>query len=35
MRLAGQVAKGMDVGCIACHSNADGADFVFGSNALK
>jgi hypothetical protein len=29
MMLAGQVAKGMDVGCIACHSNAGGGDFVF------
>ncbi len=29
MMLAGQVAKGMDVGCIACHSNAGGDDFVF------
>jgi len=35
MRLAGQIAKGMDVGCIACHSGADGEDFIFGSNALK
>jgi len=35
MKLAGQVAKGMDVGCIACHSAADGDDFVFTSNAFK
>jgi hypothetical protein len=29
MMLAGQVAKGADVGCIACHSNAGGDDYVF------
>ena len=29
MALAGKVAKGMDQGCIACHSAADGGDFVF------
>lgn len=27
--LAGKVAKGMDTGCITCHSAADGDDFVF------
>jgi len=29
VRLAGKIAKGMDVGCIACHSAADGEDFVY------
>ena len=33
MQLAGKVAKGADKGCIACHSGADGGDFVFTSNA--
>ncbi|HHG90223.1 MAG TPA: hypothetical protein ENJ90_07080 [Devosia sp.] len=27
--LAGKVAKGMDVGCIACHSAAPGGDYLF------
>lgn len=35
MRLAGLVAKGMDVGCIACHTAADGDDYVFTSNAYE
>ena len=35
MSLAGQVAKGMDVGCIACHTNAEGDDYVFTSNAVN
>jgi len=35
MRLAGRVAKGMDEGCIACHTAADGDDYVFTSNAIK
>ena len=35
MSLAGKVAKGASVGCISCHSAADGGDFVFTSNALK
>ena len=35
MRLAGKVAKGADVGCIACHTGADGDDYVFTSNAYK
>lgn len=35
MMLAGKVAKGMDVGCIACHTGADGDDFVFTSNAYE
>lgn len=29
MPLAGRVAKGMDAGCIACHSTAPGEDLVF------
>ncbi len=32
MRLAGRVAKGMDAGCIACHSGAE--DYVFTSDHL-
>lgn len=30
VRLAGRVAKGMDRGCIACHSKARGNDYLFG-----
>lgn len=29
MFLAGRVAKGKSMGCIACHSNADGNDLLF------
>ena len=29
MALAGRVAKGMEAGCIACHTNAPGEDYVF------
>lgn len=29
VQLAGRVAKGMDMGCIACHSAADGGDYLF------
>ncbi len=29
MSLAGRVAKGMPKGCIACHSNAGGNDYLF------
>jgi len=29
MMLAGMVAKGADVGCISCHVNAGGDDYVF------
>jgi len=35
MALAGKVAKGMDQGCIACHSAADGEDFVYSDVTLK
>lgn len=30
-RLAGRVARGMDKGCIACHLNADGGDYLFNN----
>lgn len=33
MRLAGKVAKGADVGCIACHTGA-GDDMVFTSDRI-
>lgn len=29
MQLAGRVAKGADQGCIACHSGAEGGDYIF------
>lgn len=29
MKLAGRVAKGKDMGCIACHQGADGGDYIF------
>ncbi len=29
MKLAGRVAKGTHQGCIACHANASGEDFLF------
>ncbi len=29
MMLAGRVAKGMPPGCIACHANAQGGDYLF------
>jgi len=32
MMLAGRVAKGMDKGCIACHSAAGGGDYIFGND---
>lgn len=35
MQLAGRVAKGADTGCIACHSTADGDDYLFTSNGMK
>lgn len=34
MMLAGKIAKGMDAGCIACHTGAPGEDFVFTSDAI-
>ncbi len=33
--LAGKVAKGADKGCIACHADAPGDDFIFTANALS
>jgi len=35
MQLAGKVAKGMPKGCIACHSGADGGDYLFTTDAIK
>ena len=32
MKPAGRVAKGMDKGCIACHSAAPGGDYVFNND---
>jgi hypothetical protein len=32
MAMAGRVAKGMNVGCIACHKDAKGNDFVFSND---
>jgi hypothetical protein len=29
MGMAGRAAKGMETGCIACHSSAPGGDMVF------
>jgi hypothetical protein len=33
MMLAGKVAKGAEKGCIACHSNAGGDDYIFTTDA--
>jgi len=33
MSLAGRVAKGTSQGCIACHGNAGGGDYVFSNDA--
>ena len=35
MQLAGRVAKGADVGCIACHAAAPGGDFVYKHDRYK
>lgn len=32
MALAGRVAKGMNAGCIACHANAKGGDYLFSND---
>lgn len=32
MALAGRVAKGMPMGCIACHANAGDGDFLFAND---
>jgi hypothetical protein len=34
MALAGRVGKGADAGCIACHVNAGGDDYVFTSDHI-
>ncbi len=34
MKLAGRVAKGMPMGCIACHKAAPGGDYVFNHDRL-
>ena len=33
MMLAGRVAKGAPAGCIACHTGADGGDYLFNNTA--
>lgn len=33
MALAGLVGKGADAGCIACHQNASGDDYIFTTDA--
>lgn len=35
MKLAGRVAKGADQGCIACHRNAEGGDFVYSHDQFR
>ncbi len=35
VQLAGRVAKGAEQGCIACHTNAPGEDFLFTADALS
>ena len=35
VRLAGRVAKGADIGCIACHAAADGDDYLFTADHIK
>jgi hypothetical protein len=30
--MAGRVAKGMPMGCIACHANAGGGDYLFAND---
>lgn len=34
-KLVGRLAKGMSAGCIACHSSADGEDFIFSHDRYK
>jgi len=34
MALAGRVAKGLDTGCIACHSKAKDTDYLFTNDAI-
>ena len=35
MMLAGKVAKGAKVGCIACHTGAPGGDYLFTTDHIK
>ena len=35
MLLAGRVAKGMNMGCIACHRAAPGGDYLFNNTAAQ
>ncbi|VAW17086.1 hypothetical protein MNBD_ALPHA09-1577 [hydrothermal vent metagenome] len=35
MQLAGRVAKGADKGCIACHANAPGENYLFTTDAIQ
>ncbi|WP_404362601.1 cytochrome P460 family protein [Marinobacter sp.] len=35
MKLAGRVGKNMKAGCIACHANAPGEDFVFAHDRYQ
>ncbi len=32
MKLAGRVAKGMPKGCISCHAQAGGSDYLFSND---
>ena len=34
MQLAGRVGKGADEGCIACHADAGGDDYLFTTDAI-
>jgi hypothetical protein len=34
-KLAGRVAKGANTGCIACHSDADGGDYLFSTDTAS
>ena len=33
MAMAGRVAKGMNMGCIACHKGAEGKDYLFANDS--
>ena len=35
MVMAGQIAKGMETGCIACHAGAPGGDYIFLHDAIE
>jgi hypothetical protein len=34
-KLAGRVAKGANTGCIACHAEADGGDYLFSTDTAS